>query len=244
MPFKHALFLEKTMTTEFFVETNDLSKVYSSGRIELAALRNVNIAVKEGSFLGITGTSGSGKSTLMNLLGGLDTPSSGSIKVQGKVISKLNSNELALYRRFQVGMIFQSFNLITSFSALENVAFPLLFAEVSKKERIRRAEKILDMVGLAARKNHRPSELSGGEQQRVAIARALINNPKLLLADEPTGNLDSKTSEQIAQILSDLNKNQGLTIIMISHELDLLNEIADEVIHLSDGQIVSIRNEK
>ncbi|MBN1972337.1 MAG: ABC transporter ATP-binding protein [Sedimentisphaerales bacterium] len=223
---------------EYFVEAHNLSKIYSSGKIEVAALRDINLAVKEGTFCGITGTSGSGKSTLMNLLGGLDTPTSGSIKVQGKVISELNSDELALYRRFEVGMIFQSFNLIASYSAMENVAFPLLFADVPKAERTRRAEELLEKVGLLARKNHRPSELSGGEQQRVAIARALINNPKLLLADEPTGNLDSKTSLQIVQTLSDLNKNHGLTIIMISHEEDLLNEFADDIIHLRDGKFV------
>lgn len=226
------------MNSENFVETNSLSKIYSSGKIKVNALIGVNLSVQEGSFRGITGTSGSGKSTLMNLLGGLDTPTSGTIKVQGKTISKLKAEELALYRRFQVGMIFQSFNLISSFSALENVAFPLLFAEVPKKERIKRSEEILDKVGLLARKNHRPSELSGGEQQRVAIARALINRPKLLLADEPTGNLDSKTSMQIAEILSDLNKTQGLTIIMISHEENLLNEFAKDIIHLRDGKIV------
>ncbi len=224
--------------SENFVETNNLSKIYSSGRIKVNALSGVNLSVQEGSFRGITGTSGSGKSTLMNLLGGLDTPTTGTINVEGKTISKLKAEELALYRRFQVGMIFQSFNLISSLSALENVAFPLLFAEVPKKERIKRSEEILDKVGLLARKNHRPSELSGGEQQRVAIARALINRPKLLLADEPTGNLDSKTSMQIAEILSDLNKTQGLTIIMISHEENLLNEFAEDIIHLRDGKIV------
>jgi putative ABC transport system ATP-binding protein len=232
------------MNTENFVEINDLSKVYSSGKINVAALSSINLSVKEGTFHGITGTSGSGKSTLMNLLGGLDTPTAGTIKVQGKLISKLSANELSLYRRFQVGMIFQSFNLISSYSALENVAFPLLFANVPKAERIKRAEDLLDKVGLPARKNHKPSELSGGEQQRVAIARALVNKPRLLLADEPTGNLDSKTAMQIVQTLSDLNKNHGLTIIMISHEEELLNEFANDIIHLRDGKIVETRNEK
>jgi putative ABC transport system ATP-binding protein len=232
------------MNTENFVEINDLSKVYSSGKINVAALSSINLSVKEGTFHGITGTSGSGKSTLMNLLGGLDTPTAGTIKVQGKLISKLSANELSLYRRFQVGMIFQSFNLISSYSALENVAFPLLFANVPKAERIKRAEDLLDKVGLPARKNHKPSELSGGEQQRVAIARARVNKPRLLLADEPTGNLDSKTAMQIVQTLSDLNKNHGLTIIMISHEEELLNEFANDIIHLRDGKIVETRNEK
>ena len=225
------------MDSEILVEIKDLTKVYSSGRIEVVALKDINISLRKGQFLGITGPSGSGKSTLMNLLGGLDTPSSGSIKVQGKFISELDPEELALYRRHQVGMIFQSFNLISSYTASENVAFPLLFADVPKKERTERATEILDTVGLFERKDHRPAELSGGEQQRVAIARALINRPNILLADEPTGNLDSKTSEQIVQILSDLNKNRALTVVMISHEESLLAQYADDVIRLCDGKI-------
>ena len=231
------------MKSDSLVETKDLTKVYSSGKIEVVALRDVNLEIKEGIFLGITGPSGSGKSTFMNLLGGLDTASSGSIKVQDKLISELNKEELALYRRHLVGMIFQSFNLISSYTALENVAFPLLFANVPKKERNERAEEMLEKVGLQTRKDHRPSELSGGEKQRVAIARALINKPKILLADEPTGNVDSRTSAQILQILSDLNKNQDLTVIMISHEELLLNEFADDIIHLRDGKIVDENTE-
>jgi putative ABC transport system ATP-binding protein len=226
------------MNSDYFVETKDLTKVYSSGRTEVVALKDVNLSLREGRFQGITGPSGSGKSTLMNLLGGLDSPSSGIIKFQGRLISELDREELALYRRYQVGMIFQSFNLISSYTALENVAFPLLFAEVPKKERIERAVEILDLVGLYPRKDHRPSELSGGEQQRAAIARALINRPKLLLADEPTGNLDSKTSAQIVQTLAELNKNQDLTVIMISHEESLLAEYADNIIRLCDGKVV------
>lgn len=226
------------MSYESFVETEDLGKVYSSGKIQVVALQGVNLSLEEGRFRGVTGPSGSGKSTLMNLLGGLDTPSSGTIKVQGKFISELNADELALYRRYQVGMIFQSFNLISSYTALENVALPLLFAGVAKKEKNKRAGELLTKVGLYPRKDHRPSELSGGEQQRVAIARALINQPKMLLADEPTGNIDSKTSRQIVQTLSDLNRNQGLTVIMISHEESLLAEFADDIIRLHDGKVV------
>jgi putative ABC transport system ATP-binding protein len=232
------------MNSDSFVEIENLTKVYSSGRIQVAALGRVSLSVNKGNFLGVTGPSGSGKSTLMNLLGGLDSPTSGSIKVQGKFISELNKEELALYRRYQVGMIFQSFDIISSYTALENVAFPLLFAGVPKKERKSRAEQILEKVGLFPRKDHRPSELSGGEKQRVAIARALINRPKILLADEPTGNLDSKTSRQIVRQLSDLNKNQGLTVIMISHEENLLAEFADDVIHLCDGKIVGKENKQ
>lgn len=226
------------MNSDSFVKTEDLTRIYSSGTIEVVALKDVSLSLDQGQFFGVTGASGSGKSTLMNLLAGLDRPSSGSIKVEGRLISELDKDELALYRRHQVGMIFQSFNLVSSYSALENVAFPLLFAGVAKKERNKRAEQMLEKVGLYPRKNHRPFELSGGEQQRVAIARALINQPKILLADEPTGNLDSKTSRQIVQTLSELNKKQGLTVIMISHEESLLDEFADDVIHLQDGKVV------
>jgi putative ABC transport system ATP-binding protein len=226
------------MNSNSFVTTEGLTKVYSSGTIQVVALEDVSVSVAEGEFLGVAGPSGSGKSTLMNLLGGLDTPSSGSIKVQGRLISELNKEELALYRRHQVGMIFQTFNLIGSYTALENVAFPLLFAGVAKKERNARASRMLEEMGLLARKDHRPSELSGGEQQRVTIARALINQPRILLADEPTGNLDSGTSKQIVQLLADLNRNQGLTVIMISHEHALLAEFADELVQLCDGKIV------
>ena len=226
------------MDSDSFVATKHLTKIYSTGTVQVVALEDVSLSLAKGKFLGVAGPSGSGKSTLMNLLGGLDQPSSGNIEVQGKSISTLNKEELALYRRYQVGMIFQSFNLISSYTALENVAFPLLFAGVAKKDRIGRAKEILTSVGLDSRKDHRPAELSGGEQQRVAIARSLVNRPKILLADEPTGNLDTKTSRQIVQTLSDLNKDQGLTVIMISHEESLLAEFADEVIHLCDGKVV------
>ena len=226
------------MDSDSFVATENLTRIYSAGTVQVVALKDVSLSLEEGKFLGVAGPSGSGKSTLMNLLGGLDQPTSGHITVEGKSISKLNKEELALYRRYQVGMIFQSFNLISSYTALENVAFPLLFAGVAKKDRIARAEAMLKKVGLDSRKDHRPTELSGGEQQRVAIARSLINQPKILLADEPTGNLDTKTSHQIIRTLSNLNKEQGLTVIMISHEEPLLGEFADEVIHLCDGKVV------
>lgn len=227
------------MNSDGFVVTEGLTKVYSSGAIQVVALDGVSLSVKEGEFLGVAGPSGSGKSTLMNLLAGLDRPSSGTIKVQGRLISELNKHEMALYRRYQVGMIFQSFNLISSYTALGNVAFPLLFAGVAKKERNERAGQMLAEVGLYPRKDHRPAELSGGEQQRVAIARALINQPEILLADEPTGNLDSKTSRQIVEILSDLNRRRGLTVVMVSHEEDLLREFAHQIIRLHDGAVVA-----
>ncbi|HNS19824.1 MAG TPA: ABC transporter ATP-binding protein [Sedimentisphaerales bacterium] len=222
-----------------FIETTGLSKVYTLGEVQVAALRDVTLSVARGRLVGVTGASGSGKSTLMNLLGGLDTPSSGTIHVAGRQVSDLSKRELALYRRNTVGMIFQSFNLVNAYTALENVAFPLLFAGVPKRRRRDRAAELLDAVGLDARKDHRPTELSGGEQQRVAIARALVNEPQILLADEPTGNLDSKTSRQIVEILADLNRRRGLTIIMISHEQTLLREFAHEVIALQDGTVLA-----
>ncbi len=185
------------MNSADYVETKNLTKVYSSGRVPVAALKDVTLSVKEGEFVGVTGPSGSGKSTLMNLLGGLDRPSSGSIKVEGKFISELDKEQLAFYRRYQVGMVFQSFNIISSYTALENVAFPLLFVGVAKKQRYRLAEEMLRIVGLYPRKDHRPSELSGGEQQRVAIARALINQPKILLVDEPTGTWTAKLQARL-----------------------------------------------
>lgn len=174
----------------------------------------------------------------MNLLGGLDRPTGGTITVDDKDISKLDKKQLALYRRHQVGMIFQSFNLISSYTALENVAFPLLFSGVSKSKRNQRAAEMLDRVGLSGRIKHRPAEMSGGEQQRVAVARALINDPKLLLADEPTGNLDSKNAKQILEMLADLNSRNALTIIMVSHEENFVREFANEFIRLQDGRII------
>jgi len=227
------------MSDDGFIETTGLTKVYTFGTVEVAALRDVTLSISRGQLIGVTGASGSGKSTLMNLLGGLDSPSAGSIRVDGRLISDLNKKELALYRRNMVGMIFQSFNLVNAYTAVENVALPLLFAGVVKKDRLHRAQELLATVGLEARKGHRPTELSGGEQQRVAIARALVNQPQILLADEPTGNLDSKTSRQIVEILADLNKRRGLTVVMISHEQDLLHEFAHEIIHLQDGTVVN-----
>jgi putative ABC transport system ATP-binding protein len=227
------------MDNDGFIETEGLTKVYASGPVKVTALRDVTLSIARGRFIGITGASGSGKSTLMNLLGGLDTPTSGCLRVEDRQIGRLTKAELALYRRNTVGMIFQSFNLVSSYTAAENVAFPLLFAGVAKRQRLQRACELLGSVGLEARTSHRPGELSGGEQQRVAIARALVNRPRILLADEPTGNLDSKTSRQIVELLAGLKASQGLTIVMISHEEQLLREFADELIYLQDGAVVS-----
>jgi len=227
------------MDSQKVIATNQLCKIYSSGRVQVEALKDINLDIDQGMFVAVAGASGSGKSTLLNLLGGLDRPTSGVIEVEGKKISEMTREELALYRRFGVGMIFQSFNLISSRTAVENVELPLVFANVSKRDRRQRAEKMLDRVGLLPRRRHRPSELSGGEQQRVAIARALINEPKILLADEPTGNLDSRTSREILQLLAALNQAQGLTVVLVSHEVVLAREFAGETIELRDGRVES-----
>lgn len=219
------------------IQARKLTKVYSSGKIKVTAVKDIDLAVEQGTFIGVAGSSGSGKSTLMNLLGGLDSPTSGSIEFEGALISRMDKDELARYRRHDAGMIFQSFNLIPSFSAVENVSLPLLFAGVGKKDRKKRASELLGSVGLSLREEHRPSELSGGEQQRVAIARALVNLPKILLADEPTGNLDSQTSSEIVGLLAKINREQGLTVIMVSHEDLLLKEHCDGIIRLFDGEV-------
>lgn len=224
------------------IEAERLSKIYSMGKVQVVALKDVSLSIPRGTFLGITGPSGSGKSTFLNLIGGLDTPTSGTIQTQGKVISRMSNEELARYRRVDVGMIFQSFNLISSLTAVENVALPLLFSGVAKKERKQKALEVLNKVGLGPRGGHRPLELSGGEQQRVAIARALVNQPDVLLADEPTGNLDSKTSEEIVQILADLNRDRFITVILVSHEERLIKKYSDMIINLQDGELV--RQEK
>jgi len=228
------------MSAKPLVQTRSLSKTYVVGDIRVAALEDVTFAVGEGRFVAVIGASGSGKSTLLNLLGGLDTPTVGTIEVDGALISSMDREALARYRRHGAGMIFQSFNLVPSRTALENVELPLVFAGVERTERRRRAAELLDKVGLAARAAHRPSELSGGEQQRVAVARALANGPRILLADEPTGNLDSRTSREIVGLLAGLNRDRGLTVVMVSHEEALVREFAHDVVRLRDGRIVAM----
>jgi putative ABC transport system ATP-binding protein len=208
-------------------------------RARVAALDGVDLDFEAGTFAAVTGPSGSGKSTLLNLLGGLDTPTGGKIEIAGECISRLDRDGLALFRRRRVGMIFQSFNLLPSRSAAENVEFPLIFAGVGRRERRARADALLEKIGLAERAGHLPAELSGGEQQRVAIARALVGEPEVLLADEPTGNLDSRTSREVIELLAGLNRARGLTVIVVTHEQTLAREFAREIVSLRDGRVES-----
>jgi ABC-type lipoprotein export system ATPase subunit len=220
------------------LKVRSLSKVYSKGDIEIPALRDVTFDVRQGEFISIVGRSGSGKSTLLNLVGGLDTPSSGRIFFRETDLAGMKRSELSKHRRNMVGMVFQSFNLIPHRSALENVTLALVFGRVPRGERKRRAALLLDEVGLAGRMNHRPAELSGGEAQRVAIARALANQPELLLLDEPTGNLDSVTAKEIMGIICGLNRERGLTVMLVTHEEDVARNVSEKVIRLLDGRIV------
>ncbi len=220
------------------IRTINLGRSYKKGTINISALQGVSFEMHEGEFFSIVGKSGSGKSTLLNLIGGLDRATSGSIIFDGKELHKMSRTEMANHRRFSVGMIFQSFNLIQSRNAIENVELALTFGGVQRRKRREIAETLLRNVGLGERLTHRPDELSGGETQRVAVARALANNPKVLLADEPTGNLDSETSNDIISLLQDLNKNHGLSIIMVTHDLETAEKVSDRIIRLKDGKIV------
>jgi len=219
------------------IETKDLVKEYPQGETPLRVLKGVNMKVKEGEFLAIMGPSGSGKSTLLNMMGALDKPTSGKVYIKGTDISTLNDNQLADLRNREIGFIFQFFNLITRMAAQENVELPMAIAGVPRRERKERASKYLDLVGLEARKHHRPTELSGGEQQRVAIARALVNEPSVLLCDEVTGNLDSKTGDDIMQLLKTLNKEQGKTFVLITHD-PAVAQNTDRLIQIRDGVII------
>ncbi|MGD0697525.1 MAG: ABC transporter ATP-binding protein [Terriglobia bacterium] len=221
------------------VRTENLARYYSAGEGIIRAVDGVSISVRAGEFLALLGSSGSGKSTLLNLIAGLDRPTAGAIFVHNRNLAEMNSEELARYRRHTVGMVFQSFNLIPTMTVTENVELPMRFAEVDRAERGSRVREALKRVGLEARLTHRPSELSGGEQQRVAIARALVNRPSLLLADEPTGNLDSKTGEMILNLLREINRSSGTTVVMITHERALAEHFADRIIFLSDGKLVA-----
>ena len=221
------------------LETHDLTKHYTMGEVVVRALDGVSIAVHEREFVALVGTSGSGKSTLLNLIAGLDHATSGTLRFVEQDLARMSRDELSHHRRRNVGIIFQSFNLVSTMSAVENVALSMMFAGVPRGDRNARASKLLESVGLGGRQAHRPNELSGGEQQRVAIARALANEPRLLLADEPTGNLDSRTSGEIMSVLKDLNETGGKTIIMVTHDPALAAAHADRTITMLDGKVVS-----
>ena len=225
------------------LETRDLKKHYQMGASIVRALDGVTLTVEQGEFLALLGTSGSGKSTLLNLVAGLDRPTDGSLRIFDQDLARMSSAELSLHRRRNVGIIFQSFNLVSTMSAAENVALPLMFADVARAERDAEAARLLDTVGLADRRQHRPRELSGGEQQRVAIARALANKPHLLLADEPTGNLDSRTSREIMELLKELNERDGKTIVMVTHDSSIAAQYAHRTVTMLDGTIVDERLE-
>ena len=219
------------------IEIRSVSKRYAKGAAEVRAVDDVCLRVGRGERVAILGKSGCGKSTLLNLVGGLDRPSGGEIAVAGRELSGMSSNELAGYRRNRVGMVFQSYNLVSSRTALQNVELPAIFAGRGPADRVAAARALLAAVGLAARTDHRPAELSGGEQQRVAIARALINEPELLLADEPTGNLDSKTAAEIVELLESTVASRGVTLVVVTHDEQLARRMADRIVRMADGRI-------
>ncbi len=219
------------------IETREVSKIYRMGSAEVAALDGFSLTVGEGEFLSLQGTSGSGKSTLLNLFGGLDTPTGGEVVFNGRSLAPFSKREMARYRRHSVGMIFQNFNLITTMTAEENVALALAFGGARGRERTERARELLAGVGLGERAEHRPAELSGGEQQRVAIARALANRPRVLLADEPTGNLDSTRAHELLSLLREMVRRDNLTVLMVTHDSDLAGRFTDRTIHMKDGRI-------
>lgn len=220
---------------DLLVKLSKVNKVYETGEISFKALKNINLVIAKNEFVAIIGASGSGKSTLMNIIGLLDKPTSGTYELEGQDASKLDEDRLAGIRNQRIGFVFQSFNLLPRTSALDNVAMPLIYAGVSKKERTGKAKLALTQVGLGDKLSSHPNQLSGGQQQRVAIARALVNNPEIILADEPTGNLDSRSGKEIMEIFKKLNK-EGKTIIMITHETEIAKH-AKRIIRIKDGEI-------
>lgn len=219
------------------IRAQQLARRYRMGDSEIRAVDGVTFSVAAGEFVALLGSSGSGKSSLLNLIAGLDTPSSGSVTVAGRDLARMSRAELAIYRRTTVGMVFQAFNLVPAMTVLENVELPMRFAEVPREGRMARARAALERVGLEHRVDHRPSELSGGEQQRASLARALVNSPSLVLADEPTGNLDSRTGAEIMELIGKINR-EGATVVMVTHERPLAERYASRFVFLKDGKLV------
>lgn len=220
------------------IELKNISKFYQLGKVKIPVLKNINLTIEQGSFLAILGPSGSGKSTLLNIISFLDVPSGGSVFFKNQDVSFFSEDKLAQVRGNSIGFVFQQFNLLHNMTALENVSLPLIFQGFSEKRRIERAKFLLDSFGLQNRLHHRPFELSGGEQQRVALSRALANDPDIIVADEPTGNIDSKTGEKIMEILMDLNEKQGKTLIMVTHDLKIAQH-SKKIINILDGEIAA-----
>lgn len=221
------------------IQVKDLYKVYRVGDTKVRALNGVDFSIYKGEFCSIVGASGSGKSTLLNMLAGLEKPTKGEIVIAGEHMEKKSENQLVKFRREHVGFIFQSFNLLSTMNAVENVALPLTFQGMERKERLRRAERTLELVGLTKHKRHKPTQMSGGQQQRVGVARALVVNPEIIFADEPTGNLDSNTSREVMNLMKQVVREQNQTLVMVTHD-NYLASFADRVFHILDGKIVRI----
>jgi putative ABC transport system ATP-binding protein len=228
------------MNNDFVIRAKDLTKTYEMGQVQVHALSQVSLQIRQGELASIMGPSGSGKSTLMNILGCLDQPTSGEYYLAGVDVARLDDNQLAEIRGKQIGFVFQTFNLLPRTNALNNVELPLVYNGVGRRKRHERAAAALEMVGLGDRLRHKPNELSGGQQQRVAIARALVSQPTIIMADEPTGNLDSKSSEEIMAIFKRLNEERGITIILVTHELDIAQH-THRIIRLADGSLIEDR---